>query len=94
MSLIPFIVLWILVALTVLALLIWRKAVASKEDDQLHVLDGASVQKSAEQITVSQKLDLIDKWGKMMTIVAVVYGLILGVLYVYQSWVQNTHAGV
>jgi hypothetical protein len=89
MSFIPFIVLWALLALTVLALFVWRKTVASKEDDSLHVLDGASVEKSFEQNAVAQKLDLIDKWGKIVTVVTVVYGLIIGALYVYQSWMQN-----
>ena len=93
MSLIPFLVLWGLLAVTELALFIWRKAVASKEDDNLHVLDGAAVEKSAEQSMVAQKLELIDKWGKIATIVTVVYGLILGVFYVYMSWVQNSSMG-
>ena len=91
---VPFVILWVLLALTVLMLFVWRKSVSSKEDDNLHVLDGASAAKSAEQVVLAQKLDLIDKWGKIATIVTVVYGVILGALYVWQSWVQNTNAGV
>jgi hypothetical protein len=94
MNFIPFIVLWILLALTVLALFIWRKSVSSKEDDNLHVLDGAAVEKSTEQAVIAQKLDLIDKWGKIATVVVVIYGVILGGLYVWQSWVQNSNMGV
>ena len=94
MSFVPFVILWILLALTVLTLFVWRKMVSSKEDDNLHVLDGASAAKSAEQVAVAQKLDLIDKWGKIATIVAVVYGVILGALYVWQSWIQNSSIGV
>jgi hypothetical protein len=94
MSLIPLVILWMVLAVAVLALFLWRKAVARDEDDNLHVLDGASVQKSAVQIAVAQKLELIDKWGKIATVVTVVYGVLLGGLFVYQSWVQNTHIGV
>ena len=94
MSFIPFIVLWCLLAFTVLALFVWRKIVASKEDDNLHVLDGASAVKSSEQLVVAQKLDLIDKWGKIVTIIVVVYGVILAGAYVWQSWVQNSRTGV
>ena len=94
MFFVPFVVLWILLALTVLALFFWRKTVASKEDDNLHVLDGADAAKAAEQEAVAQKLELIDKWGKILTVVAVVYGVILGGLYVWQSWVQNSSMGV
>jgi hypothetical protein len=43
---------------------------------------------------MAQKLDNIDKWGKILTIAAVVYGVVLGGMYVYQSWVQNTNIGV
>jgi hypothetical protein len=93
MSLNPFLVLWGLLAVTVLALFIWRRAVASKEDDNLHVLDGAAVEKTAEQSILAQKLDLIDKWGKIATVVTVVYGLILGGVYMYLSWVQNNRLG-
>ena len=89
MSFIPFIVLWALLALTVLALFVWRKTVASKEDDSLHVLDGAAVEKSVEQIAVAQKLDVIDKWGKIAHHRSGGLRRDFSALYVYQSWVQT-----
>jgi hypothetical protein len=94
MSLIPFLILWVALALTVLALFVWRKMVSRGEDDNLHVLDGGAAQKTAAQLAVAEKLDLIDKWGKIVTVVALVFGVILGGLFVYQSWIQNSHIGV
>jgi hypothetical protein len=94
MNFVPFVILWFLLALTVLALFVWRKTVASKEDDGLHVMEAASAAKNSEQAMVAQKLELIDKWGKIATVLAVVYGLAVGALYVWQSWVQNTSIGV
>jgi len=94
MYFLPFVILWVLLALVILALFVWRKTVASKEDDNLHVLDGASVERSAAQSVIAQKLDYIDKWGKITTVVAVVYGVILAGVYVWISWVQNTSVGV
>ncbi|HEX3743499.1 MAG TPA: hypothetical protein VHW09_06205 [Bryobacteraceae bacterium] len=94
MNFLPLTILWSLLGVSVLALFIWRKAVSTKEDDSLHVLDGASVEKSAQQAVVAQKLDLIDKWGKILTVVALLYGVILGGLYAWQVWVQNTKIGV
>ena len=93
MNFVPFIVLWILLALAVLALFIWRKTVSAKEDDNLHVSDVTSDEKTAEQAVIAQKLELIDKWGKIVTVVAVVYGVILGSLYIWHSWLQNTSMG-
>ena len=69
----------------------WRKVVSRQEDDSLHVLDGGAV---THQVDVTHKLDVIDKWGKILTVVTVVYGLILGALYLYQSWIEMSHIGV
>jgi len=65
-------------------LIVWRKMVANNEDDTLHVLQGSV----AQQVTVAQKLEVIDKWGKILTVITLVFGLILGAAYVYQNFVQ------
>jgi uncharacterized membrane protein len=83
-NLVPFIVLWVILAVSVLAMIAWRKMVASQEDDSLHVLQGSV----AQQVSVAQKLEVIDKWGKILTIITIVYGVILGAVYVYQNFVQ------
>jgi hypothetical protein len=70
-----------MLALAVIVLLVWRKMVASKEDDQLHVLHGAVT----DQVSVASKLDAIDKWGKILTVVAVVLGLLIAAAYTLDS---------
>jgi preprotein translocase subunit SecG len=81
-NLIPYVAVWAVVALSVIVLLVMRKMVASKEDDQLHVLNGASEQ----QVSVASKLEVIDRWGKILTVVAVVLGLAIATVYVYTSF--------
>ena len=93
MNFVPLLILWALMGAAVLVLLVWRKAVSLKEDDNLHVLDGESVEKSAEQIALAKKLDLIDRRGKIVTVLTVVYGVILCGVYVWQSWVTNSKIG-
>lgn len=90
-SLVPFIVLWIALALVVLGMVAWRKVVTRQEDETLHVMDTGAV---SHQVEVSNKLDVIDKWGKLLTIVAVVYGLILAAVYLYRSWIEMSRIGV
>jgi len=87
----PFIVLETLLVLSVAALFIWRKMVSRDEDDNLHVLHQTSA--VAQQEVVSHKLDIIDKWGKILTVVTVVLGLVIGAVYVYNSFLTGTGIG-
>jgi hypothetical protein len=83
----PLIALWGVMAVSVLVLLVWRKAVARGEDDSLHVLNTAAVPHQAE---VAHKLEVIDKWGKIVTAVTVAYGVLLAALFIYQTFVQTS----
>lgn len=85
---VPFVVLWALLALAVIGLIIYRRIVSAGEDDMIHVSDAAGAVAS-QQVSVAQKLDQIDKWGKTLTVVVVVYGVVLAGVYVYQSWVAG-----
>jgi hypothetical protein len=92
MNFTPFVILWIVLTAAVLTLIAWRKIVAIKEDDNL-ILNAASAEKNAEQVMVTKKLALIDRWGKIVTVATVVYGVILGGLHAWQSWIQNSKFG-
>ena len=81
-NLLPYAVLWCVLAFAIIFLICWRKAVASHEDDIIH-LDSAL---SRQQVAIDHKLNLIDRWGKSLTVVAAVYGLLIAGLYLYQAW--------
>jgi len=84
----PFVVLWVALALVVIGLLVYRRFVSANEDDLIHVSDaGGSV--ASQQEALAHRLDQIDKWGKILTAATVVYGLILGAVYIYQGWVSG-----
>jgi len=88
----PFIALETLLVLSVVALFVWRKTVSRNEDDNIHVLHGTTV--LAQQEDVAHRLDVIDKWGKILTLVTVVFGLALGAAYVWQSFVSPPTTGL
>jgi len=83
-NLVPFFVLWLLLFLSVVAMVFWRKSVASHEDDSLHVLQGSV----AQQVSLAQRLEVIDKWGKLLTVITAVTGVILAAAWVYQTYVS------
>lgn len=84
-NLMPFAVFWGVLALIVLALIVIRRKTAVGEDATLHVMEG-DARMIPHQREMAQKLEVIDKWGKLLTVITVVFGLILAVLWVYQSW--------
>ena len=89
MNLFPLLIVWIVSALIVLALFLWRQGIARNEDDSLHVMHGALT----TQTSLSQKLDVIDKWGKIATVVTVVLGLLIAAAYIYGQFVGRPSVG-
>ena len=88
-NLFPLLVVWITLALAVLALFLWRQGVARSEDDSLHVMHGALTQ----QTSLAQRLDVIDKWGKILTVITVVFGLLIATAYIYGQLVGRSSLG-
>ena len=86
---VPLFVVWGVLALIVLGLFLWRRSVASHEDDSLHVMSGVVTQQTA----LAEKLDMIDKWGKILTVITVVLGLLIGGAYVYAQFVGRASMG-
>ena len=85
-NLVPFIVLWAILATTVAVLIVRRRMIARGEDDTLHVLQGAPI---PNQVVLANKLEVIDKWGKLLTVITVAYGLLVAAAYVFQFFVRS-----
>ncbi len=81
-NLLPYAVSWGVLAIIVIGLVVYRRTIASQEDDSLH-LEGSG---PSEQVALGHRLESIDRWGKALTVLAVLYGLALAGLYVYQLW--------
>jgi len=89
MNLLPFAIAWAILAAIVIGLAIARMFLAGKEDDTLHVSD-SNAAAVVEQKQTFQKLDRIDRWGKITTIVAAASGLVLLAAFIYDLWVQGS----
>ena len=82
-----YLAMWGALALGVPCLALYRKWIATAEDDSLRVSgDGSGIE---QQKFISGKLETIDRWGKVLTTVAFVLGLVLLAAYTYASWQAN-----
>lgn len=93
-NLLPFAIVWAILALVVIVLAFMRKNVAAKEDDTLHLTGGGATAAVEDQVKTANKLAALDKWGKILTAVAVVYGLVLGAFYGMHLWEASSRAGM
>ncbi len=83
-NLFPFLVLEACLIVVVIVMIAWRQAIARGEDDTIHMSHGGT----AQQVSLATKLEKIDKWGKTLTVITVVFGLIVGGFWLYQTWIQ------
>jgi hypothetical protein len=89
MGLLPYAVVWLAAACTVLGLAVYRNLMAHyREDDYLH-LKSADSRQVSRQAFVSARLDFIDRWGKTLTIAVAAFGIVLAATAVYQQWVDS-----
>jgi hypothetical protein len=86
----PWAILWALLAVVVIVMAGYRKVISGKEDETLHLSNPTA---NTQQVVVGHKLEVIDKWGKLLTIIAAIFGLLLGLAYTYQTWVQSSRLG-
>lgn len=82
MHLTPFVVLWACLTIAVLGLALFRYLVSFREDDNIHISEGERGL-ITDQLTIFHWLDVLDKWGKSLTVVAGVLGLVLAAIYLY-----------
>jgi len=85
MNLTPFAILWGLFALALLALAGYRKLLMLHQDELIHL--GAGEEKMIpRQVALASKIDIIDRWGKTLTVLTMVYGLLIAAVYLYGNY--------
>jgi hypothetical protein len=89
-SLLPFTVLWMILAVAVIGLILYRAWIARGEDERLHV-HPSEIGVVLQQAATAQKLEAIDRWGQALTIIALLYGFAVGAGYIYQNWLAASN---
>jgi hypothetical protein len=73
-------------AIAVLVLAVMRKIAAKDESEVIHPEDKAFEDRQA---AIAARLETIDRWGKIVTAITVVFGLCLCALYLYNGWLES-----
>jgi hypothetical protein len=80
-----FVILWVAFGLVTAGLALYRKFLAMKEEDYIHLSPGGE-NLIPKQSQLAHRMDLIDRWGESLTVVTVLFGLALAAAYLYQAW--------
>jgi hypothetical protein len=83
MKLTAYVIVWACLAVVVLALAFTRYLVSLREDDNIH-LSTSERGLITNQMVIFRWLDAIDRWGKSLTILTLVSGLVLAAFYLGQ----------
>jgi len=86
MNLIPYAAIWSVIAVAVLALALYRKILTFHGDDEFVHLGESEQRLISQQVTLSHKLEMIDRWGKSLTVITVALGLAIVAAVLYQAW--------
>lgn len=83
------VVLWIVIAVALAVVFVYRRIVAGSTDELVHVSD-ASDAVIAKQEATARTLQQLDRIVMVLTIVFLVYGVALGGLQIYQAFTSST----
>ena len=84
-NLTPAVMIWVVFAIATLGLALYRKLVSAREEDLVHLGPGEE-RHIPEQLALASKLEGIDRWGKILTVITIAIGLAVAALYLYQAW--------
>jgi hypothetical protein len=81
----PFVMVWLVLGVATLGLALYRKLLSANEEDLIHLGPGEERQ-IPEQVSLAKKLEVIDRWGKLLTVVTLVFGVAIGSAFMVMAW--------
>ncbi len=80
---------WAVLATIVICIAVYRRRIYMKSDEVLHLVD-AEAPLVTGQANIGKKLEKIDLWGKILTVVVILYALSIAGYYLYSSFTDTT----
>jgi len=82
----PYFIAWVVLAIVLLVIAMYRRVIVEHEDDTIHIADERLTH---DQEAMAKKVSRIDFWGKLLTIILIVWGVVMGAIYIYLGWAQS-----
>jgi len=89
-NLYPFAIGWAALLIVVLVLAFYRNRLARAEDDIPHISEPEAEVYASRQIAIARKLEKVEFWGKLLTVLLILYGLALAAAFSYRAWVESS----
>ena len=83
---------WIVLGAATLILAIYRRILATHEEEDVVRLAPGEEGEIAKQKSLAHRLTTIDHWGITMTVITAIIGIGLASAYLYQAW-QSPNPG-
>jgi hypothetical protein len=87
-NLTPAVVIWVILAIATLGLALYRKLISASEEDLIHLGPGEE-RHIPKQVALESRLKTIDHWGKILTVITVLIGLVVAACYLYQAFLTH-----
>lgn len=76
---------WVAIAAVVGSLALYRKFISRAEVDVIHLRESERPE-IPRQEAMAHRLESIDRWGKILTIALIVYGVVIAGGYLFVAW--------
>jgi len=76
---------WLAAATALCALAVYRKIISRSEVDVIHLRQSETPLILGQEI-LAHRLASIDRWGKLLTIILIAYGVLLSCGYMFLAW--------
>ena len=86
MNLIPYVAIWAVFGIAVLALALYRKILTFHGDDEFVHLTEGSQRLIPHQVKLGNQLAFIDRWGKILTVFTIALGLVIVAVFLFTAW--------
>lgn len=91
-NIIPLAISWGILTLIVIALAIYKKSLDGHIDEHIHV-NASEDAVLKQQMAETHRSEVVERWGKALTAIVVLYGLVIVGMLIYHQWEASSTMG-